>query len=161
MEKNKKIAVVEQLKQTFENVSLVIVAKNKGLTVLEANNLRKKVKESKGSYLVAKNRLVKIATTGTEYEKLNDLFKGPTAIMYSNDAFASAKALHSFTKENSEKLEIVGGIMNNELLTPAQISHIATLPSLDELRGKLVGLLQAPASQLARVVDAYSKKENN
>lgn len=161
MEKNKKIAAVEQLKQTFENVSLVIVAKNKGMTVLQANNLRKRVKSSNGTYQVAKNRLVKIAATGTKYEKLNDLFKGPTAIMYSNDVFASAKALHSFTKENSEKLEIVGGVMNDELLTPAQISHIASLPSLDELRGKLVGLLQAPAAQLARVVDAYSKKENN
>ena len=161
MEKNKKIAVVEQLKQTFKEVSVVIVTKNKGLTVLDANNLRRKVKESNSSYQVAKNRLVKIATVGTQFEKLNDLLEGPTAILYSSDIFSAAKALQSFAKENSAKIEVLGGLMNNEVLTPAQISHIASLPSLNELRGKLVGLIQAPASQIARVVDAYSKKENN
>ena len=170
MDKQKKIQAVEQLKGFFGTVNTVIVSKNKGLTVLEVNNLRKKIREAKSSYRVTKNKLTKIALKGSKFEPLNDFMVGPTSIAYSDDPVAIAKALESFAKDN-QKLEILGGVMDGTLLSPSQIKQLASLPSLNELRAKLVGLtqapaqkivavLQAPAAQLARVIDAYSKSNN-
>jgi large subunit ribosomal protein L10 len=168
VDKRKKIEVVEQIKGFFEHVGIVIVSKNNGLTVSESNKLRRDVKGSNGSYKVIKNSLVKIAIKDSKFELLKDLMVGPTSVAYSDDPVAISKALDIFTKD-SQKLEILGGVMDGSLITPAQIKKLASLPSLDELRAKLVGLiqapaqkivavLQAPAMQIARVVDAYSKK---
>jgi large subunit ribosomal protein L10 len=160
--------VVEELKGVFADSGIVIVAQNVGLTVSDARELRRKVKQANSSFRVAKNSLVKIALKGSRYEELTKLMSGPTAIAYSEDPIAAAKAVDGFVKSN-EKLKISGGVMEGVFLTPAQIKQLADLPSLDELRGRIVGLLQAPASkiaaimqapgsQLARVVDAYAKK---
>lgn len=168
MDRNQKIEMVADLKEIMQNSGIVIIAQNNGLTVSGANKLRREVKSGRGSYRVAKNRLVKIALQGTQCEALAELMTGPTAIAYSDDPVAIAKALDNFSKENT-KLEIKGGIMDSAFLTPLQIKQLASLQSLDELRAKIVGLLQAPATKLAvvlqasavktvRVIDAYAKK---
>lgn len=169
MDRVEKKAEVELLKSFVDASSIAIITRNKGLTVIDANKLRARIKKSGSTYRVTKNRLAKIAFKGTKCEALNDNLTGPTAIAFSHDPVAVAKALSDFAKEN-EKLEIVGGIMDGAYMSPAQVKHLASLPSLDELRGKIIGLIQAPAtkvagviaapaSQLARVIAAYSNKE--
>lgn len=168
MERSLKHSLVAELQGVFSDAGIVIVTKNKGLTVKQARQLRRGVKGANSTYRVAKNRLVKIALQGTKFAQLDSLMSGPTAIAYSADPVGISKVLQSFAKEN-EKLEIQGGVMGDVFLTPAQIKTLSELPSLDELRGKIVGLLQAPASkiaavlqapagQLARVVNAYAQK---
>lgn len=168
MDRQKKIETVEELKTIFNTANTIIISKNKGLTVRDANNLRGKVREVKSSYRVMKNRLVKIALKDSRFESLTELMTGPTSIAYSDDPVAIAKVLNDFTKENT-KLEVVGGVMGEAMLTPEQIKQLAALPSLDELRSKLIGLIQAPAqkiaailsapaTQIARVISAYSNK---
>ncbi len=107
---------------------------------------------------MTKNRITRLALAGTQYEGLADLMKGPTAISYSVDPVAAAKAVVEFAKKN-EKLIICGGIMNGKALSVAEIKALGELPTMDELRGKLVGLIQAPAAQIARVLKAYADKE--
>jgi large subunit ribosomal protein L10 len=169
VDKAKKVQVVSSLKEVFGNHSVVIVIKNNGITVADANKLRNDIRDSNSKYLVAKNSMAKLAITGSKFEQIKDLFKGPTAIAYSNDPVGVAKVLSAFAKQN-EKFEILGGYMENMYLDPKAVSQLALLPSLDELRGKIVGLLQAPAqklmsvlqapgAQLARVMNAYSKKD--
>jgi len=168
VDKNQKIKLVEQLKTTFEAATIVIVAKNSGLTVAAARDLRKQFRAASCNYKVAKNRLAKIAVTGTNFEQLGELLKGPTSIATANDPVAISKIIVNFAKEN-EKLQIVGGVMDGKLLNPATVKELASLPSLDELRGKIIGILQAPATkiaavlqapalQLARVTSAYAEK---
>lgn len=168
MDRASKHQVVEELKGVFSSTGIVIVTQNVGLTVKDARTLRMRVKEAKSYFRVAKNSLVKIALKGSKYEELTKLMSGPTAIAYSEDPVAAAKAINGFVKGN-EKLKISGGVMGDVFLTPAQIKQLADLPSLDQLRSKIVGLLQAPASkiaailqapglQLVRVVDAHAKK---
>ncbi len=168
MEKSLKHQVVGELKEVFASTGIVIVAENTGLTVKDSRALRRKIRESNSSFRVAKNSLVKLALKGSRFEELTKLMSGPTAIAYSEDAAAVAKVIDEFAKGN-EKLKISGGVMEDVFLTPSQIKQLAELPSLDQLRGKIVGLIQAPASkiaaileapasQLVRVVDAYAKK---
>jgi large subunit ribosomal protein L10 len=148
---------------------LVVVTQQSGLTVAEVNDLRTRMREAGASYKVTKNRLTKLALEGTQYEALKSLFEGPTAIAYSEDPVAAAKVAVKFADEN-DKLTVIGGAMGAEMLDQTQVEALAKLPSLDELRGKLVGVLQAPATkvagviqapagQLARVFSAYSAKE--
>ncbi len=111
------------------------------------------MREAGASYKVTKNRLTRLALEGTKFEALKDLFTGPTAIAVSEDPVAAAKVCVTFAKQN-EKLTIVGGAMGENQLDPAAITALATLPSLDELRGKLIGVLQAPATKVAGVVQA-------
>lgn len=168
MDRVEKKAEVELLKSYADSSSIAIITRNNGLTVVDANKLRSRIKRSGSTYRVTKNRLAKIAFKGTQCEVLNENLSGPTAIAFSHDPVAVAKALDEMSKEN-EKLEIVAGIMDGVYMSAAQVKHLATLPSLDELRGKIIGLIQAPAtkvagviaapaSQLARVIAAYSKK---
>lgn len=158
MDKVKKAQVVEQLKGVFSSNEIVIVSHNKGLTVLQDTSLRRKVKKSSSQYRVAKNSLAQIAVQGTTFESIKDLLQGPTTIAYSNDPIAVSKVLVEFAKENA-KLEVLGGAMNGKFLDANEIKEMASLLSLDELRGKIVGLLQAPAAQLARLFKAYADKE--
>jgi large subunit ribosomal protein L10 len=148
---------------------VVVVTRNLGMTVKQSTDLRNKAREAGASYKVAKNRLAKIAIEGTDYAVLADLLTGPTALSYSTDPVAAAKVVSDFAKTN-DKLEIVGGAMGSMLLDAEGVKALASLPSLDELRGKIVGLLQAPAAklasitqapaaQLARVFNAYAEKD--
>ena len=158
MKREEKQQLIAEYADVFKKANLVVVALNKGLSMPETTALRNAVRADGASYKVAKNRLAKIALAGTPCEGLKDLLKGPAAIAYSEDAIAASRAVVKTAKDN-DKLEIVGGVMNGELIDVNKIKALASLPSLDQLRGKLVGLLQAPAGQLARLAKAYSEKE--
>ena len=168
MDRSEKQELVSSLHSALAGAGLVVVTQQKGLTVAETTNLRRKMRAEAASYKVAKNRLAKLALAGTPYENLGDLLKGPTALAYSADPVAAAKVVVEFAKTN-DKLTIVGGSLGGQALNEAGVKALATLPSLDELRGKLLGVLQAPAqklaavaqapaAQLARVVQAYADK---
>ena len=169
MDKAQKTAVVEDLNGVFANAGSVVVAHYTGLTVAELSDLRSRMRAAGASFRVAKNRLAVRALKGTPIEGISDLFKGPTGIAVSSDPVAAAKVSAAYAKDN-DKLIILGGSVGTTTLDAAGVKALATLPSLDELRGKIVGLLVAPATkiagvvaapagQLARVIGAYSKKE--
>ena len=169
MDRTQKAEVVEDLNGVFANAGSVVVAHYKGLTVAELSDLRARMRAAGASFRVAKNRLAVRALKGTPIEGISDLFKGPTGIAVSNDPVAAAKVSAAYAKTN-DKLVILGGTVGTTTLDAKGVQALATLPSLDELRGKIVGLLvapatkiagvvQAPAGQLARVIGAYSKKE--
>jgi large subunit ribosomal protein L10 len=170
MDRAQKTELVAELKSTFEATSVVIVTRNLGLTVAQSTALRTKMREVGASYKVSKNKLARIAVEGTTYETIQDLLVGPTALSTSADPVAPAKVVVDFAKTN-DKLEIVGGMMGETVLDVAGVKALAELPSLDELRAKIVGLVQAPATkvvqivqapagQLARVFGAYAAKED-
>ena len=169
MDRSQKADSVAQLNAVFNEVGVVVITRNLGLSVGQSTDLRSKMRDVGASYKVAKNRLAKLALKETQYEGLEEYLSGPTAIAYSVDPVAAAKAAVNFAKTN-DKLEIVGGSMGGQLLDEAGIRALASMPSLDELRAKLLGLLAAPAtrvatvvaapaSQLARVFAAYAKKD--
>jgi len=166
VDRSEKQELVSVLHRTFQDAGLVVVTQQVGLTVSEATDLRRRMLDAGASFKVTKNRLGRLALAGTAYEPLEKLFKGPTAIAFSRDPVAAAKVAVAFAKAN-DKLTIVGGAMPGTVLDTAGMKALADLPSLDELRGKLLGLLQAPATriagvlqapagQLARVVQAYA-----
>lgn len=151
MDRNQKQELIEELNSAFKGASLVVVTHQTGLSVPQSRELRKKARESGCSHKVTKNTLTKLALKGTDFECMSGLFKGPTAITWSGDAIAAARAINDYAKTN-DKVKIVGGALNGKLLDEAGIKYLATLPSMDELRGKLIGVLQAPASKIARVI---------
>ena len=153
MDRSQKEELVASLHQTFAETNLVIVTQQSGMTVAEVSDLRRKMRDAGASYKVTKNRLTRLALEGTKYEALKDMFTGPTAVAVSVDPVAAAKVCVAFAKAN-EKLIIVGGAMGETQLDAGGIQALATLPSLDQLRGKLIGLLQAPATKVAGVVQA-------
>ena len=153
MDRAQKTELVSELNSTFNEVGVVVITRNLGMTVAQSTDLRTKMRAAGASYKVAKNRLAKIAAEGTDYAVLADLLTGPTALATSADPVAAAKVAVDFAKTN-DKLEIVGGAMGKQLLDAEGVKALASLPSLDELRGKIVGLLQAPASKLAAVTQA-------
>nr|WP_210280614.1 50S ribosomal protein L10 [Phyllobacterium endophyticum] len=153
----------------FKDSGSVVVAHYTGLTVAQLSDLRSKMRDAGGTVKVAKNRLAKIALQGTDSEGIADLFTGQTLVAYSNDPIAAPKIAIEFAKGN-EKLVILGGSMGATTLDPDGVKALAALPSLDELRAKLVGMIQtpatriaqivnAPAGQLARVFGAYARKD--
>lgn len=146
------------LHEVFSNAESVVITEYLGLTVAEADELRNKVRNAGASLRVTKNRIARLAVKDTKFEGLADLFKGPVALAYANDPIAACKACVEFAKTN-EKLVIVGGALSDKALTLDEIKELAAIPSMDELRAKMVGLLQAPAAKLARVTKAYSEKE--
>jgi large subunit ribosomal protein L10 len=169
VDRARKEELVTELSQSFAEAALVVVTQQTGLTVSESTELRSRMREAGAGYKVTKNRLAKLALAGTTYEQISDLFSGPTAIAYSADPVAAARVAVSYAKEN-DKLIVVGGAMGDTLLDENAVKALASLPSLDELRGKLVGLLnapatkvagvlQAPAGQLARVFGAYANQD--
>lgn len=169
MDRARKEELVTELNQSFAEAALVVVTQQTGLTVSESTELRARMREAGAGYKVTKNRLAKLALAGTPYEPIMDLFSGPTAIAYSADPVAAARVAVNYAKEN-DKLTVVGGAMGDTLLDENAVKALASLPSLDELRGKLVGLLnapatkvagvlQAPAGKLARVFGAYAKQD--
>ena len=169
MDRAQKAAAVAELKQTFSEVGVVVVTRNLGLTVAQSTDLRNKMRADGATYKVSKNKLAKIALDGTDYLSLGDMLTGPVGLASSSDPVAAAKVAVDFAKTN-DKLEIVGGAMGATALDANGVKALATMPSLDELRAKIVGLLvapatklatvtQAPAAQLARVFGAYGAKE--
>jgi large subunit ribosomal protein L10 len=168
VERAAKKELVTSLNGVFKDSSVVVVAHYAGLTVSQMQILRKQMKQAGASVKVAKNRLAKIALEGTDAAVVVPLLKGPTVIAYSGDPVAAPKVAIDFAKTN-EKFVILGGAMGTTVLNPDGVKALASMPSLDELRGKIVGLLQAPATKvaqllnapaakLARVVQAYANK---
>ncbi len=168
MEKAQKSKMVDVLEGMFDDAGVVVVTHYAGLTVAEMTQLRTGLREVGGQLKVVKNRLVKRALAGNQGEAASGMFTGPVAIAYSTDPVAAPKAAVDFAKKN-DKLVLIGGWMGDLVLDEAGVKSLAALPSLDQLRGKLVGLLQAPATkvagvvqapagQLARVLKAYADK---
>ncbi|WP_284126372.1 50S ribosomal protein L10 [Parerythrobacter aestuarii] len=157
MDRSQKADAVAQLNGVFNEAGVVVVTRNLGLTVAQSTELRGKMREVGASYQVAKNRLAKLALKDTDYEGISEMLTGPIALGYSEDPVAAAKAAVDFAKSN-DKLEIVGGSMGGQLLDEAGVKALASMPSLDELRGKLVGLINAPATKIAQVVNAPANK---
>jgi large subunit ribosomal protein L10 len=169
VERAEKREFVTSMNEAFSNAGAVVVAHYSGLTVSEISAFRAKVKEAGGQVKVAKNRLAKLALQGTEAEHISGLFEGQTLVVMSEDPVAAPKASVEFSKSN-EKLVILGGAMGATNLDVNGVRALAELPSLDELRAKIVGMvstpatriatiMNAPASQLARVFGAYSQKD--
>ena len=157
MDRSQKAESVAQLNAVFNEVGLVVVTRNLGLSVAQATDLRTKMREAGASYKVAKNRLAKLALKDTQYQGLEEYLTGPTALAWSADPVAAAKAAVDFAKTN-DKLEIVGGAMGSTQLDAAGIKALAAMPSLDELRAKIVGLVNAPATKVAQLVNAPAAK---
>jgi large subunit ribosomal protein L10 len=161
--------MVATLHEVFSGTGVVVVAHYSGLNVAQMTTLRGRMKDAGASLKVAKNRLVKLALRGTEIEHISDLFQGPTVIAYSGDPVAAPKVAAEFAKTN-DKFVVLGGAMGPASLDARGVEALATLPSLDALRAKLIGMiqtpatriagvLQAPAAQIARVLDAHARKD--
>jgi len=144
---------VSAMNDVFKDTGSIVVAHYTGLTVADMTVLRGEMKEAGGTIKVAKNRLAKLALKGTDAEHIADLFKGQTVIAYSDDPVAAPKVTMAFAKKN-EKLVVLGGAMGATNLDVNGVKQLASLPSLDELRGKIVGMIQTPASRIAQVVKA-------
>ncbi len=169
MDRAEKESMVASLHQTFEDASIVVVTHYSGLTVAEMGKLRDQMREAGAVFKVTKNRLTRRALEGTKYQPLNEMFTGPTAIAYSEDPVAAAKAAVNFSKTN-DKLIVLGGALGDEQLDVNAVKSLASLPSLNELRAKIVAMistpatriavvLQAPAGQVARVLGARGASE--
>ncbi|MHA1560436.1 MAG: 50S ribosomal protein L10 [Alphaproteobacteria bacterium] len=169
MERAEKSAFVEQLNTVFSSAGVVVVARYSGLNVAEMTSLRTRVREAGAGAKVVQNRLAKLAVRGTDSESIADLFGGPTMIAYSADPVAAPKTIVEFAKTH-DKLVVLGGAMGTTALDADGVKALASLPSLDELRARLVGMistpatrvaqvLQAPAGQVARVFGAYAAKD--
>lgn len=152
MERAEKCGVVTALHDVIAKTGVVVVAHYAGLTVAQMTRLRSDMRSAGGQVKVAKNRLVKLALEGTDAKGIADLLKGPTCLAYSADPIAAPKVAVKFAKAN-EKFVILGGAMGAMVLDAKGVNSLADLPSLDELRGKLIGLLQAPASKIARILN--------
>jgi len=153
MDRAQKQAQIGMLKDVFETAGAVVVTHNLGLTVAEMTDLRLRLRKEGASFKIVKNTLVQKAIEGGDSGGISDLFTGPVGIAYANDPVSAAKITTQFAKEN-DKLQVVGGVMGTVVLDQKGVSSLATLPSLDQLRGKLVGLLQAPATRIAGVLQA-------
>jgi large subunit ribosomal protein L10 len=168
--RSEKKTFVSELEKIYEDSNSVIITHYHGLTVSQITNLRKALRENGASFKIVKNTLSKIAATNVKLTHDPEAFSGPTAIAYSKDPVAAAKGVVEFAKAN-DNLKVIGGIVNDKILNVVEVQQLAKLPSLDQLRGKIVGILQAPAANLARIVQApagslarviqaYSEKNN-
>jgi len=167
VQRTEKEKLVASLNRAFAEATAVVITRQRGLSVSEISDLRRKVRAAGGRFKVTKNRLARRALPGTKYEGLAELLKGPTAIAFSSDAVAVAKVAVDFSKTN-EKLVVAGGALGTRVLDSEGVKALAALPSLEGLRGRIVGLLvappsrivgvlQAPAGKLARVLSAFAK----
>ena len=152
MDRTEKADLVAELKQVLTETSVVVITRNLGLTVAQSTDLRLRMRDAGAQFKVTKNRLALIALDGTRYQPIGELLKGPTALATSSDPVAAAKVAVDFAKTN-DKLEILGGAMGDTVLDVNGIRALAELPSLDELRARIVGLVQAPASKIARTIN--------
>ncbi len=157
MDRSQKADSVAQLNAVFNEVGVVVVTRNLGLSVAQSTDLRSKLRDGGATYKVAKNRLAKLAIVDTDYDGIGDFLTGPTAIATSVDPVAAAKAVVDFAK-TTDKIEIVGGAMGSQVLNAEGVKALASMPSLDELRAKLIGLVQAPATKIAQLQTAPAAK---
>lgn len=157
MDRAQKEELVTSLSEVFKSTSVVVVAHYSGLTVAQMSNLRRQMKASGATVKVAKNRLAKIALEGSDVAHVGNLLKGPTIIAYSSDPVAAPKVAVDFAKAN-DKFVILGGAFGTTALNVDGVKALATMPSLDELRAKLVGLIQAPATKIAQLSTAPAAK---
>ena len=169
MDRTEKREFIAQLSAVFADTSFVLVAQNKGLTVADVSDLRRRMRSAGATYKVAKNRLATLALDGTRFQGVSPLLKGPTALAWARDPVAVAKTAVDYAKGN-ERFVILGGSLGTQTLNPDGVRTLAELPSLEMLRAQILGLiqtpatriagvLQAPGSQLARVFSAFAKKD--
>lgn len=154
VEKEEKVAL---LHEAFAGSEVVIITHQQGMSVGETTALRRKVREANCGFRVTKNRLARIALEGTAFKPLSDMFTGPTAVVYSKDPVAAAKVITDYAKTN-QKVSIVGAGLGAQVLNPEGVEALTKLPSLEELRAKIVGVLQQPAAKLVGVMDAPASK---
>ena len=157
MDRSQKAESVAALNAVFNEVGLVVVTRNLGLTVAQSTDLRNRMRDAGARFRVAKNTLALIAVEGTTYAPISDMLNGPTALATSSDPIAAAKVAVDFAKTN-DRFEIVGGAMGDTLLDVNGVKALAELPSLDELRSKIIGLVQAPATKIAQLMNAPAAK---
>jgi large subunit ribosomal protein L10 len=157
MDRAQKSEQVAGLKQVFNESAVVVVTRNLGLTVAQSTDLRNRMRDAGARFRVAKNTLALIAVEGTTYAPISDMLNGPTALATSSDPVAAAKVAVDFAKTN-DRFEIVGGAMGDTLLDVNGVKALAALPSLDELRARIVGLVQAPATKIAQLMNAPAAK---
>ena len=160
MKREDKTSYVNSLKEFLNNNEAMMIYHYQGLNVTQLDELRKNMREAGAMLKVTKNRITKIALKGTQHEEAISLFQGQTGVALSKDPITLAKTLVSFQKKN-EMLKIVGGIMDSKVLAPEDVAKIATLPTLDEARAKIVGILQTPAQQLISILLAPGAKIAN
>ena len=157
MYKEKKKTYIEEMKKFFTSRSSVFITHYQGLNVKQLDQLRDEMRKNGILFRITKNRITKLALKDTKYKKLENLFNGPTAVAFSDDAITSAKILTKFAKTNNH-LKIIGGIMEEEPLTKEEVANIATLPTLDEARAKIVGILKTPAQKIMSILLAPGSK---
>lgn len=157
MTKEQKKVYIDEMSKQFENSKAVMVTHYQGLTMPQIDELRSKMREHGIIFKITKNRITKLALEKTRCKDLADLFTGPTAVAFGEDAIISARILSKFAKDN-ENLKLIGGIMENEVLDQAGVQNVASLPTLDEARANIVGILNAPASKLVSILLARSEK---
>ena len=160
MTKEQKKVYIDEMSKQFENSKAVMVTHYQGLTMPQIDELRSKMREHGIIFKITKNRITKLALEKTRCKDLASLFTGPTAVAFGEDALISARILSKFAKDN-ENLKLIGGIMENEVLDQAGVQNVATLPTLDEARANIVGILNAPASKLVSILLARSEKMGN
>ena len=157
MNKDKKKNYIEEMKAFFKKTNSVFVTHYQGLSVKQIDELRNEMRKNGILFKITKNRITKLALEGSKFKKLENLFSGPTAVAFSEDAITSAKILTNFAKKNTN-LKIIGGIMEEEPLTVEDVEKIATLPTLDEARAKIVGILTSPAQKIISILLAPGSK---
>ena len=157
MSKDKKQVYIKEMTKQLDASEAVIVTHYQGLTMKQLDDLRSKMREHGIQFKITKNRITKLALENTKCKELSDLFKGPTAVAFSEDAITSAKILTNFSKEN-KNLKILGGIMGNDILDVVGVENVATLPTLDEARAKIVGILRSPAQKIVSILLAPASK---
>ena len=157
MNKEKKKVYIEEMKNFFQKTNSVLVTHYQGLTVKQIDELRSEMRKHGIMFKITKNKITKLALEGTKYKKLENLFSGPTAVALSDDAISSAKILTKFAKKNSN-LKIIGGLMEEEPLSVEEVAKIATLPTLNEARAQIVGILTAPAKKIMSILLAPGSK---
>ncbi len=157
MNKEKKKNYIEEMKNFFNKTNSVLITHYQGLTVKQIDELRSEMRKHGIMFKITKNKITKLALEGSKFKKLENLFTGPTAVAFSEDAITSAKILTKFAKNNSN-LKIIGGIMEEETLSVKDVEKIATLPTLDEARAKIVGILATPAQKIISILLAPGAK---
>ena len=157
MNKEQKKNYITEMTANFENSEAVLVTHYQGLTVKQLDELRKQMREQGIQFKITKNRITKLALEKTKCKGLANLFTGPTAVALSKDAISTAKILTKFSKENNN-LKILGGIMGKEILDVAAVANVATLPTLDEARAKIIGILRSPAQKIVSILLAPASK---
>jgi len=160
MNKEQKKNYIEDITKKFENSEAVMVTHYQGLTMSQLDDLRSKMREHGIQFKITKNRITKLALEKTKCKELTNLFTGPTAVAFGKDAIISARILSKFSKDN-ENLTLLGGFMGDEVLDKAGVQNVANLPTLDEARAKIVGILATPASKFVSILLARSEKMSN